>query len=188
MKIVMTGNRNKDLCAELVKLFESRGHECVCLSRETGFDFEENPYGTIGKVLEVADDCDIFINLYANFFFNASVLAHKLFNRWFDKGWSDRRIINIGSTTDRVQRGKTNIYHYEKRALREMSSGHSMLSVWDGAPKVTHISFGTMENRQKDNPDRKCLGFDQVAQYIYWITEQPVSIHINELSLDPVQV
>lgn len=183
----MTGNRDKDLCKFLVDTFESRGHECHCLSRANGYDFSDNPYGVISRVQKISEDYDLFINLYANYFFNASLLAHKIFNHWYDKGFSEKRIFNIGSTTDRVRKGKKNLYHYEKTILREMSSGHSLLSVWDKAPKVTHISVGTMENRSQDNPGRKCLSLKEVAKYIYWVTEQPKHIHINEISLDPVQ-
>ncbi len=184
---MMTGNRDKDLCQFIVQRFESEGHSCQCFSRSNGYDFENNPTEVIARIIKEVESADVFINLYANYFFNASVLAHKLFNKWLEKGYSDRRIINIGSTTDRVQRGKRNLYHYEKRILREMSSGHSMLSVWDQAPKVTHLSIGTMENRAQVNPGRKCLNMETVADYVYWVTQQPKDIHINELSIDPVQ-
>ncbi len=96
-------------------------------------------------------------------------------------------ITNIGSTTDRVTGGKSNLYHYEKKALRQMSAGHSILSIWDQAPKVTHVSFGFMENRSDENPGRKCLSLKEVAGYIYWVAQQPAHININELSIDPVQ-
>ncbi len=187
MKVMMTGNRRKDLCQSIVQRFEKEGHECVCFSRSNGFDFEKNPTDVISRLIKEVDKADIFINLYANYFFNASVLAHKLFNDWLEKGYSQKRIINVGSTTDRVQRGKRNLYHYEKRILREMSSGHSMLSVWDQAPKVTHLSVGTMQNRSAENPGRKCLSMSHVADYVYWLVSQPTEIHINELSIDPIQ-
>jgi hypothetical protein len=187
MTVMLTGNRDKDLAHHIVQRFEQEGHSCHCFSRANGYDFEDNPTGVIARIVKQADQADVFINLYANYFFNSSVLAHKLFNRWLEKGWSHKRIINIGSTTDRVQRGKRNLYHYEKRILREMSSGHSMLSVWDQAPKVTHFSFGTMENRADSNPGRRCLSMPLVADYVYWLTQQPAEIHINELSIDPVQ-
>ncbi len=187
MNVMMTGNRDKDLCRYIVKRFEAEGHNCRCFSRSNGYDFKDNPTEVIARVIKEVESADIFINLYTIYFFNASVLAHKLFNQWLEKGYSDRRIINVGSTTDRVQRGKRNLYHYEKRILREMSSGHSILSVWDQAPKVTHLSIGTLENRAEDNPGRKCLDMQKVADYIYWLTQQPKDIHINELSIDPVQ-
>ncbi len=187
MKILITGNRKKDLCCEIVKAFEREGHVCLTISRENGYDFSENPYGLIKKIVTLADDYDCFVNLYANYFFNQSLLAHKIFCDWYDKGYLDRRIINIGSTTDRVHRGKRNLYHFEKRALRELSSSLSLQSVWDNAPLVTHLSFGTLDNRAEQNPGRKTLSLEKVAEYVIWLINQPKGIHINELSLDPLQ-
>lgn len=187
MNVMMTGNPSKDLCEPIVKKFEAEGHSCQCFSRANGYDFEEDPHGVIRQIVKKAENADLFINLYANFFFNGSLLAHKLFNHWLEQGYSERQIINIGSTTDRVQRGKKNLYHYEKRILREMSSGHAMIGVWDQGPKVTHLSFGTLENRANKNPGRKCLSLKQAADYIYWVANQPDGVHINELSVDPIQ-
>ena len=187
MKILITGNRKKDLSAQVVDVFENKGHSCHCVSRENGYDFSKNPYSVISKIVELSLDFDVFINLYANYFFNASILSHKIFNLWSDKDFSERRIINIGSTTDRVKGGKRNLYHYEKRVFREMSAGHSILSVWNQAPRVTHVSFGTMENRSENNPGRKCLGLREAAEYVYWVFQQPACLHINEISIDPVQ-
>lgn len=185
MKIAMTGNRNKDLCKYIVEQLEADGHECVCFSRENGYDFGEE--GTIKRVIREVSDCDIFINLYANFFFQQTLLAQNMWHDWKERGKSKCRIINIGSTTDNVRRAKTNRYHYEKLALKEWSNGFSQAGVWDDAPKVTHLSIGTMQNRQEDNPGRVCLNMSQVASYVKWIIDQPKEININNLSLDPIQ-
>lgn len=185
MRVLITGNRKKDLCAEVVPLLEARGHECTCVSRETGYDFNEEP--TVHKVAKLADDHDVFINMYANFFFKASVLSLKVQNRWHEKGLHQRRIINIGSTTDRVRKGKNKLYHYEKAAFRELSSGLALIGVWEKGPKVTHISFGTLTNRAANNPGRHCLEMKKAAEYIVWVLDQPSDININEISIDPIQ-
>ena len=185
MKIAMTGNRNKDLCKYIIEQLETDGHECVCFSRETGVDFNDNT--NVKKIVSLVEDADVFINLYANFFFKQTLIAHNLWSVWESQNASHKRIINIGSTTDNVRRGKTNRYHYEKLALKEWSNGFSIAGVWDQKPKVTHLSIGTMENRAKDNPGRNCLNMDQVASYIKWLIDQPINININFLSVDPVQ-
>jgi len=185
MKIAMTGNRNKDLCKYIVDRLEAKGHECVCFSRETGVDFNDD--GNIKKIVELVEDADIFINLYANFFFRQTLIAHNLWHYWSEQNEGHKRIINIGSTTDNVRRGKTNRYHYEKLALKEWSNGFSIAGVWSNEPKVTHLSIGTMENRSDDNPGRICLDMDLVASYVEWIIEQPKEININFLSVDPIQ-
>lgn len=185
-RVLITGNRKKDLCATLVPLLETAGFSCTCVSRETGYDFEEGD-GTIGRIVKLAGEHDVFINLYANYFFKASILAQKIFKSWHEKGLSERRLINVGSTTDRVKRGKANLYHYEKLALRDLSSGLAMIGVWEKGPKVTHISFGTLENRASSNPGRTCMKMSDAANYIVWLLQQPPHLHINEISVDPIQ-
>ena len=173
MKIAMTGNRNKDLCKYIVDRLESKGQELV----DQVLNHEK----------KLVEDSDIFINLYANFFFRQTLIAHNLWHHWSEQNVGHKRIINIGSTTDNVRRGKTNRYHYEKLALKEWSNGFSMAGVWSNEPKVTHLSIGTMENRSDDNPGRICLDMDLVASYVEWIIEQPKEININFLSVDPIQ-
>ncbi|NQZ02688.1 MAG: hypothetical protein HRT45_18655 [Bdellovibrionales bacterium] len=187
MKILITGNPEKDLCQPLVQQLEQRGHECMCLSRANGYDFADNPYGVIKRIVDLSTDADIFINLYANYFFNQTVLAHKVYKNWVSKGLNDRWLVNIGSTTDRVRKGKSNLYHYEKLALREFSNGHSIIGVWEEAPRVSHFSVGTMSNRTEQNPGRKTMPLDKAAGYIVWLLEQPKEFHVNELSIDPMQ-
>ena len=187
MKILIIGNLKEGLAKAVAEIFKKNGHHCHGVSRSNGYDFEPDPISLIHDIAELSLNFDVFINLYSNFFFNSSILAHKVFHFWYERGFSNRLIINIGSTTDRVTKEKTNLYHYEKKALREISTGFGLLKTLDNAPKVTYISFGTMENRSEDHPNRKCLTLNESAEYIYWLTQQPDHIHINELSIDPLQ-
>ncbi len=186
-KVLITGNRQKDLCGALVPLLEAKGYQCTCVSRSTGYDFEKDE-GVISKVVRLAEEHDIFINMYANFFFKASILTQRVYTNWLDKKLPNKRMITVGSTTDRVKGGKTKLYHYEKTVLRELSSGLALIGVWENGPKVTHISFGTLDNRAEKHKDRRCLPLGSAAQYIAWILEQPSDININEISIDPVQI
>ena len=52
---------------------------------------------------------------------------------------------------------------------------------------MTLLSVGTMDNRADNNPGRKTLDMDKVAGYVLWILQQPKEIHVNELSIDPMQ-
>ena len=187
MKILITGNPKKDLCQEVVSLLQQKGHECHCVSRATGHDFEKDTGGTIKKIVELSESCDVFINLYANYFFNATIMAHKVYNNWITKNMNDKRMINVGSTTDRVRKAKNNLYHYEKLILRDWSAGLALMGVWDGGPRVSHISFGTLDNRAEKHGDRKCLSIKKAAEYLCWILDQPKDININELCVDPIQ-
>lgn len=186
MLVGITGNREKDLCKYLVQRLESKGHEALCFSRANGYDFNDQQ-DTINRVVKDAYHCDVFVNLYANFFFQQTMLAHRLWNKWNDNELNHKRIINVGSTTDNVRRGKVNRYHHEKLALKEMSNALSIVGVWGDGPKVSHISFGTLDNRQEDNPDRNTMGLDLAAHYIEWLLYQPDDVNINILSIDPIQ-
>ena len=187
MKVLITGNKNENLAKEVVNIFESSGHLCHCVSRSNGYDFEPDPIGVISDITELSLNFDIFINLYSNFFFNSCVLSHKIFSLWYEKGFSQKHIINIGSDTDRVKKGSKNLHHYEKRALRDISAGHSIMSVWNKAPKVTYISFSTMENRNEDHPGRKCLKLKEAAEYIHWVIQQPKHLHVDEICIRVIQ-
>lgn len=186
MKILITGNRDKDLTGYLVPMLEARGYEIVTASRDNGYDFNDD--GAIKQVARLSQDCDVFINMYANFYFKQSMLLHTIWHKWLAEGGFDKRIINVGSTTDTVRRGKGNLYHYEKLALNEMSNGLAIMGNWQNAPKVTHISFGTLQNKAHKNPGRTVLPMKQAASYIDWILEQPKEININNISIDPIQI
>jgi hypothetical protein len=185
MKIGISGNRNKNLCKYISDALESAGHTIYCMSRETGFDF--NDESTLQKCADAVMDCDIFINLYANKPFKQTRLAQLIWHTWNDARMTNKRIINVGSTQDNFRKQKTNIYHYEKLALKEWSNGFSIAGVYDGGPKVTMISIGTLANKQDDNPDKKCLEMAEVANYFKWIIDQPSHININNISLDHIQ-
>jgi hypothetical protein len=186
MKILITGNRNKDLTKYLAPLLESNSYEVDTVSRSNGWDLGNTE--VIPDFIKLLDEYDVFVNMFANWRFNASLLTYYVFKDWQAKKYGDRRIITIGSTTDRVKRAKTNLYHYEKLALRELSNGLAMSGVWDkDSPLVTHISFGTMDNRADQNPGRKTLDMEKISGYVLWILNQPQEVHINELSVDPVQ-
>jgi NADP-dependent 3-hydroxy acid dehydrogenase YdfG len=97
-------------------------------------------------------------------------------------------IICIGSTTDRVKKGTDWLYNAEKKALRDFANSLGMAGVWGNAPRVTLISFGSLSNVQEKHPDRKTMPIRKAAEYIKWILEQPAEFHINEISVDPLQV
>ena len=185
MKILITGNREKDLTGYLVPLLEDEGHEVFTASRENGYDFEDP--GCIKWISKLSDNYDVFINMYANFHFEQSMLLHTVWHRWAEQKQADKRIINLGSTTDTVRRGKSNLYHYEKLALNEMSNGLGIIGNWQNAPKVSHISFGTLSNKQHKHEDRTTIPLETAAKYIKWILDQPTDLNINTLSIDPIQ-
>ena len=99
----------------------------------------------------------------------------------------EAHIVCIGSTTDRTKKGQAWLYSAEKKALRDYCNSLSLVGVWHSVPKVSYISFGTLDNNQDKHPDRKTMLRDRAAYYIKWLLEQPKDVNINEISIDPMQ-
>jgi NADP-dependent 3-hydroxy acid dehydrogenase YdfG len=180
MKILITGNKNFGLAAELYKFYPS----AFFVSRSTGVDLTSQAGQS--KLADLSLEHDIFVNCSALWKFNQTVLLEAVYKICFNAR-HDIHIINIGSTTDRVKNGKPWLYNAEKKALRDYSNTLGISGVWDRGPKISYISFGTLSNNQEKHPDRRTMNITQAAQYIKWIMDQPKEISINELSIDPIQ-
>jgi NADP-dependent 3-hydroxy acid dehydrogenase YdfG len=180
MKILVAGNKNYGLAAELYKLYP----DAFFASRTSGFDLTKNDDQK--KLAELTLDYDIFINCSALHKFNQTVLLDTVYKKCVENKHHPY-IICIGSTTDRVKKGGAWLYNAEKKALRDYCNTLGMNGVWGSAPKLTLISFGSLSNVQSKHPDRKCMEIDRAANYIKWLVEQPTDICVNEISVDPLQ-
>jgi NADP-dependent 3-hydroxy acid dehydrogenase YdfG len=181
MKILVTGNPNKDLAKELLAIYPT----AVFVSRETGIDLTTSDGHR--KLANMSVEFDVFINSSALWKFNQTVLLDSIYKKCLEVK-HPLHIINIGSTTDRVKNGKPWLYNAEKKALRDYSNTLALGGVWgDDLPKVSYISFGTLSNNQEKHPTRKCINIQVAAEYIKWIIDQPRHIAINEISIDPMQ-
>jgi len=181
MKILVAGNKKYGLAAELAKLYTN----AFFASRSTGFDLT-NSNGQ-NKLSEMIIDYDFFINCSALYKFNQTVLLDIIYKKCIENNHYPY-IICIGSTTDRVKKGGSWLYNAEKKALRDYCNTLGINGVWGKAPKITLISFGSLENVQAKHPERKCMNIERAANYINWLIEQPKDICINEISIDPIQV
>lgn len=181
MKILVAGNKNFGLAAEIYKLYP----EAFFASRTTGFDLTKN--NDQKKLADLVVEYDVFINCSALYKFNQTVLLDAVYKVCTENNHRPH-IICISSTTDRVKKGGAWLYNAEKKALRDYCNTLGMNGVWDRGPKITLISFGSLTNVQAKHPDRKCLDINQAALYIKWVIEQPINICINEISIDPLQV
>jgi NADP-dependent 3-hydroxy acid dehydrogenase YdfG len=180
MKILVAGNKNFGLAAELFKLYP----DAFFASRTTGFDLTANDDQK--RLADLALEYDIFINCSALWKFNQTVLLDAVYKKCTENNHRSY-IICIGSTTDRVKKGGAWLYNAEKKALRDYCNTLGMNGVWGSAPKITLISFGSLSNVQNKHPDRTCMNIDRAATYIKWLIEQPRDICINEISIDPLQ-
>ena len=180
MKILVAGNKNFGLAAELLKLYP----DAFFASRTTGFDLTANDDQK--RLADLVLEYDVFINCSALWKFNQTVLLDTVYKKCVENKHYPY-IICIGSTTDRVKKGGAWLYNAEKKALRDYCNTLGMNGVWGSAPKITLISFGSLSNVQAKHPDRKCMDIDRAANYIKWLIEQPTDICVNEISIDPLQ-
>ena len=180
MKILITGNKNFGVAKELFTIFP----EATFISRETGYDLTKKEIQK--EVAKKTLEYDVFINNSALYRFEQTNLLECVYKYCKNKN-HNIYIINLGSTIDRFNKGTDWIYSAEKKALRDYTNSLSKQSVWENAPKVSLISFGSLSNVQHKHPDRTCLPIEITTNYIKWLIEQPKDIHVHEISIDPIQ-
>jgi NADP-dependent 3-hydroxy acid dehydrogenase YdfG len=185
MKILITGKRGYGVASALYEHYP----DATFIGRnESGHDLCEREVQT--DVAEIALDHDVFINCSALWRFNQTLLLQAVFKRCHEERHAIH-IINIGSTVERVTKGRVSNYAHDKEALKNQSHEYSLSSVWNPnmITRSTYISFGTMPtpNAIEQHPDRKKISLSEVAGYIKWVIDQPAHLHIHEISIDPRQ-
>ena len=183
MKILVSGNSTTGLAQAINQVLSE--HELTFMSRATGHDLTK--IDAQQYFAEESLNYDVVIINSALWKFNQTLLLEAVFKKL--KANNKRTlIICVGSTTDRVKKGTDWLYNAEKKALRDFANSLGIAGVWSNAPRVTLISFGTLSNNQDKHPDRRTMSLQQAASYIKWLLEQPNGVHINELSVDPLQM
>lgn len=182
-KILVAGNSEYGV-AESIKNALAE-HDVTFLSRQSGYDLTKAEQQA--RFAESAVESDVVILCSALWKFNQTLLLEATYKKLKAEG-KNSLIICIGSTTDRVKKATEWLYNAEKKALRDYANSLGIAGVWNGGPRVTYISFGTMSNVQDKHPNRKTIPIEKAGHYIRWIIEQPAELHINEISVDPVQI
>lgn len=185
MKILIAGNPNYGLAEKLNEVLGT-GHSLTFVSRSSSTSMDLTRAEMQQQFAEMATHYDAVILCSALWKFNQTLLLEATYKKL--KAANKRSlIICIGSTTDRVMKATDWLYNAEKKALRDYANSLSLSGVWAASPRVTLISFGTLSNMQEKHPDRKTMPIIQAAKYVEWIISQPESMHVNEISLDPLQ-
>lgn len=180
-KILTTGNPEFGVA----KAIAERWPETEFIGRTTwGYDLTQDSYKR--KLAEKALEYDVFINCSALWQFHQTILLERVYKKAVEEN-HNIHIINIGSTTDRATKGSDWIYQQEKKALRSTSNAMSLKSIWQGGPKVSYVTFGTLENNQHKHPERKVMTLEEAVDCIEYVLNAPEHLCINELSMDPIQ-
>ena len=183
MKILISGNPEFGLAKATAD--ELQEHELTFVSRTTHkLDLTKAENQQVFADMSV--DYDAVIINSALWKFNQTLLLEAVYKKL--KSVSKQTlIICVGSTTDRVMKATDWIYTAEKKALRDYANSLGISGVWAKNPRVTLISFGSLSNVQHKHPDRTTMPIEKAAEYIHWILKQPAGLHINEISIDPLQ-
>lgn len=181
MTTLTTGNPSYGLAQAIATVI---GGDFV--SRSTGHDLTKDEVRK--AVAEMSLGYDAFINCSALWRFHQSLVLETVWSRWKEAG-KRGRIINIGSTADTGVRGGAWLYPIEKKALKDLSRNLTYSAIGGSGIAVTTISFGYLSTPsvERKHPDKKKIDPLDAARMVQWVLEQPLSININELSLDPVQ-
>lgn len=183
MNILISGNPGYGLASALQTVLND--YDLTFVSRSNG-GLDLTKAENQQQFANMSVDYDAVIINSALWKFNQTLLLEAVYKKL--KAENKRTlIICVGSTTDRVSKGTDWLYNAEKKALRDYANSLALSGVWGLGPKVTLVSFGTLDNVQAKHPDRKTISIQDAASYIKWILEQPANLHVNEISLDPLQ-
>lgn len=179
--IMVTGNPDFGVAGEIAR----RWPHAELVGRDTwGYDLTQESYRQ--KIAEKALLYDVFINCSALWRFNQTLLLDTVYKTSL-KARKRLHIVCIGSTTDRATKGSDWIYQQEKKALRSTANAMGLKSIWEGGPKVSYVTFGTLENNSHKHPGRRVMTLSEAVDAIEYVLQAPDHLNINELSLDPIQ-
>lgn len=179
--IICTGNPEFGVANAIAE----RWPETEFVGRTTwGYDLTENGYKA--KLAEKALKYDVFINCSALWQYHQTLLLDVVYKSAL-KNRKRLHIVSLGSTTDRSTKGSDWHYQQEKKALRSTSNALGMKSIWAGGPKVTYVTFGTLENNAHKHPGRRVMTLNEAVDLIDFSINMPYHLNVNELSVDPVQ-
>lgn len=179
--ILCTGNPEFGVASAIAE----RWPETQFVSRTNwNYDLSENSYKQ--KLAEKALNFDVFINCSALWNYHQTILLDTVYKT---AASHEKRlhIVSLGSTTDRATKGSDWQYQQEKKALRSTSNALNMKSIWAGGPKVSYVTFGTLENNAHKHPGRQTMTLSEAVDLIEFVLTYPEHLCINEISADPLQ-
>jgi NADP-dependent 3-hydroxy acid dehydrogenase YdfG len=181
MRIICTGNPEFGVASAIAE----RWPETTFVSRtDWGYDLTQNGYKD--KLAEKALNYDVFINCSALWQYHQTLLLDVVYKNAL-KNLKRLHIVSLGSTTDRATKGSDWHYQQEKKALRSTSNALGLKSIWAGGPKVSYVTFGTLENNAHKHPGRAVMQLNDAVDMIEYVVNMPYHLNVNELSIDPIQ-
>jgi NADP-dependent 3-hydroxy acid dehydrogenase YdfG len=167
MKQIKLTGRSSGLAKALIDHLSRRGHQVQ------GYGKGDIDLENTADVIEKIKDADIFINNANHKFTQTEILFH-LFNEW--KYDSKKIIINISSRAAQPNISKGYLYAAQKAALEHLAN-NLVYNTTGKRCRIVTISLGLL------NKEHHALSYQQVAEAIETLINQPETVEINHLSI-----
>lgn len=179
--LIVGGSRG--LGRELSSIFEKRGWTVQARSRSDGYDI--NHPEVRSKLCRESIDFDVVIN-NARSGFSQVLLLSDLFDYWKDSKHPGF-VVNVGSigaSSYLLRDNKKDPYYFEKMALIKMSESISLSQnlVRSSVISPGYISTDRVLSQELGVP---MLEVHDVAEIIFWISDQPKSLLVSEIKVLP---
>ena len=141
-------------------------------------NLKENIEKYVGKISEIVNDCDIFINCEYNQTFQ-TILFEQVYNSWKTE---KKTIINI-LTSALIFDGTNKKYIEDKKDLEKKTF---QLRSIEKEVRIVNVYPNTLES--SENVPFQKLKFSEVSKIIKWIIEIPQDIEIFQLGISKTKL
>jgi NAD(P)-dependent dehydrogenase (short-subunit alcohol dehydrogenase family) len=187
MKILMTGNPEKDIAKQVAALYDDINF--VCRSSNADYKIDLSKETNQDRLAVISKDYEVFINSSLVPNFGQTQILQKVWTEWRDSNKAGH-IINFGSAVDYYYRPDNRLYPVEKRALRDLNRSLTKHCNWfDSKIRCTYFSFGGVSTEKTKEQWGHYKHFDttEIAEYLKWIIESPIHANIDEMHITPIQ-
>ena len=186
-KILITGNPEKDIAKEIVKIYPTA--HTVSRSANSTYQMDLTVDDNIFKLAKLSKEYDIVINSALIPNFGQTRILQSIWTEWKVEKHQGH-IISFGSAVDYFYRPDNRLYPIEKRALKDLNRSLSKHVNWHNSKiKCTYFSFGGVSTEKTCEQWGHFSHFDpiEIANYTKWIIDSPNTTNIDELHITPIQ-
>jgi nucleoside-diphosphate-sugar epimerase len=178
MKIAITGH-SRGIGAAIASYFSEQGHEIVGFSKSTGHDISQQE--TREQILELANDCDIFVN-NAFVFDEANSQLEML--KMMTRKWvgQDKMIINIGSRSgDSFDDPSFPFPNYAKMKYKQ----DQYCRVPSRFPYIINLRPGTVDTDMTKTRMVRKMDTSSITKVLHFILENKNEFLIRSITFTP---
>lgn len=185
MKIALTGH-TRGIGQALADMLRLDGHDVLGFSRSNGYDLINKALRK--QVLDLARDCDIFIN---NAFLQPNQaqktaswipieMLYEVHRAW--RGQEHKTVIVIGSETQNQPMVTDHPYQIHKMALTQACRQLRSVARY---PRIIQVNPGATDTDQIKHRDWIKMDAQEVAQVVKYCIDSLDHIYVNEITFTP---